>query len=565
MPVVGCRSEIACGGRISRYHWLVRIFCIGLIAFVAALPTPACAADALIGHRSSVSKYASPAEARSLKLVAKAGRDGNTAAFPMPVLAPFTTPAATTSYVLVRRDGGTMFDPLIAGDWQGYGDPKGSKGWRYTNRDAPYGGAVKLLLIKGRSVKLVTSGTGSMPAPTAANGPIEFVLQLGDQRYCAAAQPPHAQEHADRLIASRAQPPAAGCAIECASGDDSDGDRLIDCVETNTHAFVDAGNTGTDPFDADTDDDGIPDGDEVVGTTTGLDLPTLGVHPLRRDILVEYDWFDDELDCGPHSHRPTPGTLALLETMFATAPVSNPDGSTGIHLIQDVGQGGALSGGSRVDDADGIVSSYPGEERNHKYANFPFERGGYFHYALLPHLVSSGASGQAEVLGDDMTAATDACGGTELGIAILIAHELGHNLGLLHGGGDGCNNKPNYNSIMNYLYAGGADADCTPPGDGVLTYSYGDRPPLDENALDEHLGICGTPPWDWNGDGIIESGVSLDINAVALQSPCGGELTVLEDFDDWAHLDLSGPSREYVLPGLRAGSREVYCTLPIVE
>lgn len=31
----------------------------------------------------------------------------------------------------------------------------------------------------------------------------------------------------------------------------------------------------------------------------------MGTNPLRQDILVEYDWFDDSLDCAAHSHRPT--------------------------------------------------------------------------------------------------------------------------------------------------------------------------------------------------------------------------------------------------------------------
>ena len=44
---------------------------------------------------------------------------------------------------------------------------------------------------------------------------------------------------------------------------DSDSDGLPDLVETNTGAFISAENTGTDPFDSDSDNDGINDGDEV--------------------------------------------------------------------------------------------------------------------------------------------------------------------------------------------------------------------------------------------------------------------------------------------------------------
>ncbi len=78
-------------------------------------------------------------------------------------------------------------------------------------------------------------------------------------------------------------------------------------------------------------------------------------------------------------------------------------------------------------------------------------------------------------------------------------HELGHNLGLYHGGGDNCNYKPNYNSVMNYLYQfPGIDTNCDPLPDGLLSYSTGSRITLLESPLDENLGTCGAPSWDWN-------------------------------------------------------------------
>ena len=47
---------------------------------------------------------------------------------------------------------------------------------------------------------------------------------------------------------------------DCDPDDDNDG--LLDEVETNTGTFVDADNTGTDPFDADSDGDGFSDGEK---------------------------------------------------------------------------------------------------------------------------------------------------------------------------------------------------------------------------------------------------------------------------------------------------------------
>ena len=103
----------------------------------------------------------------------------------------------------------------------------------------------------------------------------------------------------------------------------------------------------------------------------------------------------------------------------------------------------------------------------------------------------------------------------DLAVAGTIQHELGHNLGLRHGGNVDTNRKPNYSSVMSYNYQfGGVDTHCTPVSGGVLDYSSGLNPALDENDLDEPLGICGgAPAWDWNEDGdAIGTGVVADIN-----------------------------------------------------
>ena len=113
-------------------------------------------------------------------------------------------------------------------------------------------------------------------------------------------------------------------------------------------------------------------------------------------------------------------------------------------------------------------------------------------------------------------------------------HELGHNLRLEHGGGDDVNYKPNYLSVMNYLYEGGiprADSIGSNVPDRALTYlDYseqalpisGNTPgALDTTDLNEPAGLgSGTAdvfsyfdanctlrtaasngPVDWDGDG----------------------------------------------------------------
>lgn len=334
----------------------------------------------------------------------------------------------------------------------------------------------------------------------------------------------------------------AGSTMSCVPTTDTDGDRLPDAVETDTGVFDSAAATGTDPADGDTDNDSLSDGDEVLGTTTGLDLPALGTSGVRKDLLLEADWFDDSLDCGSHSHRPTAAQETRFSNAFEGAPVPNPDGSTGINVVFDYGQGGALTGGNQISDADGVLLAgvNSSEFVAIKNANFASNRNGYFHYILMPHRynATSSSSGQAELNGDDLIVSLQ-CALSTNNVANTIMHELGHNIGLRHGGNSNTNYKPNYNSVMNYRYQfPGVDTGCDVAGDGVLDFSTGARITLLESLLIEANGVCGagTIALDWNGNAVLDlSPVSADVNF-------DGLLSTLTDWNDWATLNFSGVS-----------------------
>lgn len=343
-----------------------------------------------------------------------------------------------------------------------------------------------------------------------------------------------------RLDTAFTTPSGAGTGTTptCVSTTDTDGDRLPDAIETGTGVYVDAGHTGSNPAVADTDGDGIRDGDEVLGTTGGLNLPTLGTRPTKKDILLEFDWFVDSNDCGAHSHQPKPADIAPLADGFASAPVPNPDGTTGVHVISDYGQGGVFTGGNLIADADGVIASGANgsEFLAYKASNFAPNRNGYFHWVLNPHRynTTSTSSGQAEIGGDDLIVSLQ-CSGIPQYVSKTIAHELGHNLGLRHGGNVETNYKPNYNSVMNYQFQfPGVDENCDLAGDGRLDYSTGAHAPLDENNLSEAAGICGGVSRDWNANGSIDAGaVARDINN-------DSSLTALSDFNDWGALNFGG-------------------------
>ena len=321
---------------------------------------------------------------------------------------------------------------------------------------------------------------------------------------------------------------------------DTDGDRLANIWETNTNVYVNADNTGTNPNVADTDGDGVNDGDEVLTTAGGLNLRNMGASPLHKNLFMEFDWFNDSNDgCGAHSHRPTATQIGAFHTAFRNAPVSNPDGVPGIQVISDYGQGGPFLGGNAIADADGVVAGRTEgtDFVNYKAANFAASRNGYFHYVLLPHRYdsTSPSSGVAEINGDDFIVSLQCSVTNTATVANTIMHELGHNLGLRHGGNVDTNGKPNYNSVMNYRFQfPGIDADCDALGDGVLNYSVGTRIALDESNLNEHLGVCGTRSIDWNGNFFI-GGAVVDLNS-------DGSMDVLNDFNDWAGVNFGGIS-----------------------
>lgn len=137
-------------------------------------------------------------------------------------------------------------------------------------------------------------------------------------------------------------------------------------------------------------------------------------------------------------------------------------------------------------------------------------------------------------------------------------HELGHNLGLRHGGEDHTQWKPNYISVMNYafqtrgLFIGGTG--------GYFDYSRYDLPDLTENNLNETTGIgspttigtyhfCGLDNMrpdtdansvDWNCDGDqTDIGVSYNINQ-GMSWNNNSTLDTLTTQNDWINLVYSG-------------------------
>ncbi|HLB88315.1 MAG TPA: hypothetical protein VJK29_11745 [Terriglobales bacterium] len=381
---------------------------------------------------------------------------------------------------------------------------------------------------------------------------------------------------------------SSSTAFAIASCVDSDGDGLCDEWETN----------------------GV-----TVQTSSGpvfVNLPAMGANPMRRDIFVQTDY----MVAPDHTHKPDQEAVEKIVQAFANAPASKPGGSTGITLHVDCGpdcvmdpstgshwaslsRASNLPHSNLLGSAAGCPNCYNWSDfLKLKSANFPSERMPIFHYAVFAHdlccfldkngtqvfysgiarFPQEGVSDFVVALGEE----NDQVGSTWQQAGTFM-HELGHNLGLHHGGRNGTSDdeelfKPNYLSVMDYLFQMKGLIESDPNGNrppGHFDYSRSALPTLNEQQLDESAGLNGglaatnygtfhycpgaipnnsplrpidmaiyvavaNNPIDWNCDGSI--GIlsnPVDIDADFSSDNATGYHT-LRGFDDWSNLVFKG-------------------------
>ncbi len=371
------------------------------------------------------------------------------------------------------------------------------------------------------------------------------------------------------------------CSLDGTCGADSDADGLSDAWESNGYVDLNC--------------NGANDGPEV-----DVELP--GADPSRPDIYVRYDY----MVAGDHDHQPPQAALDQVVAAFALQGVAlhfvAPAAGIPEHLVTtlDPAPTTACAGTDFVTMAELRAANFGNLAPAYHYMVFA-------HRASTPDsthalacpvdplcfvLPKVGATGLADLPGDDVIVSfgnyIDT--GTPLEaflVATTTMHELGHNLGLKHGGADACViSKPNYISVMNpdtYQLNGipvadaagstnfracSAEADCEPPNvatgacatpnachcttgqAAVLGFDYCYRvdysgynllalnelsPSPGLGGLDENVGVGGPStdedivfyfvpgpsqqigasngsPIDWNGDGVIQTHVTADIN-----------------------------------------------------
>jgi len=261
----------------------------------------------------------------------------------------------------------------------------------------------------------------------------------------------------------------------------------------------------------------------------------------NRTIYVELDWMEGE----DHSHKPSQAVLDRIVRTFA---------AEGYSIVIELGN--AIP---HVDNLEvtGSPSSSPDIQaiRNEHFAHRSDPR--YF-YSIWAHRYNNGgSSGVADLPGRVHLVTLGAFPGQvgtfnhQVGTFI---HEFGHNLGQRHGGADHSNYKPNYISVMNYhfqlsgigpvLQARGLAN--SSQGFNDFGYSHGALPPLNENSLDERLGIGLGRAVDWNCDGdATDFNFARDLQENGDWCSPGTSLSVITDFDNWTSINSFIPAGSF--------------------
>lgn len=336
----------------------------------------------------------------------------------------------------------------------------------------------------------------------------------------------------------------------------------------------------------DADGDGIPDSAEVTGGTyAGMDLYSMGARTGQKNIFIEVDYMDST-DPGVIPRRES---LQMIVDSFNAQSIKvhfdagTTFGSSFSTTDFNLGQGSALVAYEPCVTFNQTTCTLNTSSRRSIYdwkaEYMDLRRRSIFHYLLMGNSQnangSAGSSGLAELIGNDLMVTMGNWGfattsGSPLNKLInmqasTIMHELGHNLGLDHGGDESTNYKPNYWSIMNYMYqlngldqapnastayqrwrrekGDGTPAQCSlsnspcgSPSQFIMSYSDGSSSSLWEVALSEAAnigrGTTGGSYADWNLNGSLTGGsISRDLNG-------DSTFSTLRDYNDWANLNF---------------------------
>ncbi len=283
----------------------------------------------------------------------------------------------------------------------------------------------------------------------------------------------------------------------------------------------------------DSDGDALPDSWETADDKTAdkMGIPhlkSLGADPKVKDVFVEADWTEKTRSGIISWLKGDKNTVerSLQPDQEAMTDVCRAFDEHGIHLHIDSGEKsingcGTWSKGpwgseSRAGNVVGNdwsegrqnlggqdgwdrFSEWQKQSLQDPNKGFSDIRKRVFHYAIFGDLLNADIDKSGNVNDWGITGIADASDVLRFYVAVggmhedkfqqasTFMHELGHTLGLGHGGGNGVNYKPNYLSVMNYSFQ--LSGLVTSDKSKRLNYSEHQLPDLDENSLDESKGV----------------------------------------------------------------------------
>jgi hypothetical protein len=337
-------------------------------------------------------------------------------------------------------------------------------------------------------------------------------------------------------------PPSLSC---CPQQTDTDGDGLLDCWEI----------AGGIDFDCDGAIDLNLKDPSLTGGGPNVNVP---------DLYLEFDYMTGA--------APRTDAISDVVKAFQLAPVASGAGINVHYVIDDQVDASntanpftvltpcSASGPQTGTSFDTWRSSFFGTatERSPGHAAALEAKRMIFHYVLFIHAFANASDvmGCGEIPGNDIALAVDSLPTyDEFNTAGVLFHEIGHNLGLRHGGpSSNLDNQPNYVSVMNSSltlpayqparhlnfsdFSGGSwdetqviEQNGVPQGGIAAPTVYWD-------ASKNPIGIFTATPYDFNHDGTITNTALPTTSGTTLLTDVNrdGSIDFLPGGRDWPNL-----------------------------
>ena len=182
-------------------------------------------------------------------------------------------------------------------------------------------------------------------------------------------------------------------------------------------------------------------------------------NPNKADVFFEIDWME--------GHKPSTQALNDVKSAFETSNYNSTNNVMGIQFHYQLSDGNIRHYDSILNPGSSRNPGFDQVKKDNYGSNISTERGDttnwlnslkpakmqVFHYVLFGHSQPGLVSGSSEMPGNDVFVTLGTFDGKVGNLDQqegTLLHEIGHNMGINHGGSDNVNCKPDYVSVMSY-------------------------------------------------------------------------------------------------------------------